>query len=370
MVSLSRIPPVTNWCVILWCTVLLQLDASPVSTATVFLGQQLHQQPSAAVGHSEDEPWTPDQVSKEMASSFPPTAAAIFTEEDGRAFVSRVRREKFVSLEDGCGRGKNRLATLSDGTKLCCRYRDLQWREIRGEFYSYYLNNYLGMFNAPPAALVRVNFSSPQWAGVQRSAVEAGWSDHTTIVVSLYVEDLTQETFPAILADDGKSIVTEEHLKRADRSRILQWSDMIVFDFIIGHSDRIFNALFNLQWNSQMLRRPVHNLLKTKQSHRLLLFDNESGFWLGYRMGQQDPFKYELQERYLKRLCIFRSQTIKHVESLLLPGETSAFKKLEKYIDVVDSVSLQMVNKPLSADQRKEFESRLRLVVKQVKSCV
>ena len=369
-----------NWYLV-FCTVFCLLDARPSNPsdpgATLSLIQQSFE------NHSEfwtrwdsDRESSPSPSSPPAAEEQPVLTAAIFEEEDGESFIAKVHREKLVSLEPGCGRGKNRLAVLSDGTKLCCRYRQLQWREIRGEFYSYNLNHYLGISNAPPATLLKVNYSSPQWARVRVAAEEAGWSDHMTIVVTQYVEDLTGETFPDILIQEDGSSVTEEYLKTAspeDKDRILQWSDMIVFDFIIGHSDRIFNSLFNLQWNSRMLERPVHNLLKTKQGDRLLLFDNESGFWQGYRMGRREAYKYELQERYLKRICIFRQKTVERVRLLLKGGEgdatnLSATERLERYIQSRDDESFHMLE-PLSKEQREEFETRLGLVLKQVASC-
>ncbi len=51
--------------------------------------------------------------------------ASSTTQEDGMEFASKVHRERIVHLSAGCGRGKNRIATLSDGTKMCCRYRDV-----------------------------------------------------------------------------------------------------------------------------------------------------------------------------------------------------------------------------------------------------
>lgn len=375
----SRISPAANWYLVL-CTAFCLLDARPaklISDIAAPLSQELRAEHPLKERQNEFwTRWNSDPGSASSPEERTLLTASIFKEEDGHTLASKVRKDKFVSLEIGCGRGKNRLGILSDGTKLCCRCRELQWRDIRGEFYSYHLNNYLGIFNAPPATLIKVNYSSPQWTNVQASLREAGWEDHTTIAVTLYVEDLTVETFPPILVKDGASVVTREYLNTAssaDKHRILQWSDMIVFDFLIGHSDRIFNTLYNLQWNSRMLQRPVHNLLKTKQDDRLLLFDNESGFWQGYRMGWAEPYNYELQERYLKRLCIFRGRTVERIQFLLqgsgnFEDKASASERFARYVQVMDKNSFQMVE-PLNVQQREEFENRLRLVMKQVKSC-
>ena len=292
--------------------------------------------------------------------------AKLFTIEDGIKFASKVRSQKIASLEKGCGRGKNQLATLTDGTKVCCRYRDLQWREIRGEFYSYHLNNILGLLNSPPAVLVRVNYSSPQWELVTNSLKLALWMDHSTVVMTLFVEDLTKEAIPQVLRktnyliseDDlnGLSLLEQEHL--------LQWSDMIVFDFVIGHSDRIFNTLLNLQWYSKMMDQNVHNLWKTAKGKRFLLLDNESGFWMGYKLGWEDQHKFEMQERFLAKLCIFRSRTMNRIKFLM----GSARKLFERHISIVDPQSFHMLES-MNLKQEHEFESRLKRVVEQIEKC-
>lgn len=290
-----------------------------------------------------------------------------------------------MSLVAGCGRGKNMLGTLDDGTKFCCRYRDLQWRETRGELYSYHLNSLLGLHNAPPAALLRVNFSSPLWRG--SAAVEAargaGWAERAVIAVTLYVEGVVSETFPPALTKGKRnSLVTQADLESAssssssskgEESRLLQWSDLIVFDFVSGHSDRIFNSLFNLRWNRHMMERPVHNLLKTERRQKLLLFDNESGFWQGYRMASKDREMLEMQERFLRKLCVFRERTLRQVEYLLHgdsrdSDDVSPSQRFEAYIKRVDPVSFEMVE-PLSREERREFESRLKQVMEQVEKC-
>lgn len=362
---------------LLLCALFCLMDARPASPDSAL---PVHEKsPAAAAMGEKEEFWTRWNSDKEdhklvTIAQEQPSKVAIFTEEDGLSLISKVRRERIVSLDTGCGRSKNRLATLFDGTKLCCRYRE--WRDIRGEFYANQLNSYLGMFNAPPATIIKVNFSSPQWVNVAESAREAGWADGATILVTLYVEDLVDETFPLTLRE-GDTVVTKDALDAAspdDKHRFLQWSDMIVFDFVIGHSDRIFNNLFNLQWNDQMLRKPIHNLLKTKHGSNLLLFDNESGFWLGYKMGWNEPQKYELQERYLKRMCVFRDRTVERVKYLLRgnpsdhPDRDSPLKRLEKYIKHIDRASFQMVE-PLMLQQGQEFERRLGLVLEQVEKC-
>lgn len=379
-----------SWYTLL-CAVVCLMDAKPVQLDREVAVPARDELPAAVSkdalpGRAEgDEFWTrwdSDSENVHYTEGFP--ESGIFTAEDGSIFASKLHRGKIVSLSAGCGRGKNRLGTLSDGTQFCCRYRELQWRDIRGELYAYHLNNLLGLHNAPPATLIKVNFSSPQWRRVASAARESGWADHTTIIATLFVDELVPETFPPVLTRSDSQLVTKECLDSAspkEQTRILQWSDLIVFDFVVGHSDRIFNSLFNLQWNKHMLIRPVHNLLKTKQSENLLLFDNESGFWLGYKMGWREASKYEMQERFLKKMCVFRDRTLQRLAYLLHGEQTvaptagtaisdteSPSQRLERYIKDADLKSFQMVE-PLGREQRQEFGSRVRRVLEQVKTC-
>lgn len=300
------------------------------------------------------------------------TRAKLFTLEDGINFAMKVRSHKITSLETGCGRGKNRLAMLDDGTKVCCRYRDLQWREIRGEFYSYHLNNLLGLYNSPPAVLVKVNYSSPQWELVTSSLKEALWMDHSTIVITLFVEDLTEEAIPQVLRKKNTLISNGDlnELSLPEQNRLLQWSDLIVFDFVIGHSDRIFNTLLNLQWYAKMLDRNVHNLWKTKRNNQFLLLDNESGFWMGYKLGWEEEKMFEMQENFLAKLCVFRSSTVNRIKHLIHGNGDlgSARERLKRYISNVDPQSFQKLES-LNLKQGQEFESRLKQVEEQIEKC-
>lgn len=91
---------------------------------------------------------------------------------------------------------------------------------------------------------------------------------------------------------------------------LAQWSDLIVFDYIIAHLDRVVNNLFNYQWNSQIMEAPAHNLAKT--GNLLLFLDNESGLLHGYRLLSKYQAYHSL---LLKNLCVFRRSTINQVRN-------------------------------------------------------
>ena len=279
-----------------------------------------------------------------------------------------------VKLETGCGRPKNLLATLADGTRVCCRYRENQIRELRGDLYSYHLNGYLGLWNAPPTVIVGVDFSSKQWKLVEARARKEGWKDGSVVAMSLFVNDLEDVYIPPLLRDimHKNATITQDsvlaqNLMKSQQHELLQWSDMALLDFIIGHTDRVFNTLYNYQWNKHMMDKKVHNLLKTS-SGQLVLIDNESGFWMGYAMGATDPLRYALQERLLGKFCIFRKSTVKKIKSLIWEGINPA-TKLENYIKVADLESFQLME-PLDLTQRTEFNSRVSISLELIEECI
>lgn len=90
---------------------------------------------------------------------------------------------------------------------------------------------------------------------------------------------------------------------------LAQWSDLVVFDYLIAHLDRVVNNLYNFQWNADIMEAPAHNLAKDK-SDLLLFLDNESGLLHGYRLLE----KYEAYHSLLlENLCVFRRSTIDQV---------------------------------------------------------
>ena len=337
--------------------------------------QSAESTPQASLKPSLQVYWS-KELDSEQSKSTP------FSYKDGQDFSAKIHSAEMqvVKLENGCGRPKNLLATLSDGTIVCCRYREHQIRELRGDLYSYHLNSYLGMWNAPPTALVSVNFSSRQWAQVAQKAKEEGWKDGNVVAMSLFVKGLTDVYIPPVLrdimhkndtitSDDlSSSELQQQQLGRTQQRELVQWSDMALFDFIIGHSDRMFNTLYNYQWNKNMMEKKVHNLLQTSD-RQLVLIDNESGFWMGYAMGAKDPLRYALQEQLLGKFCIFRQSTMKKIESLIQPGGGSAAAKLEEYIRRVDLKSFKLVEQ-LNLAQRAEFKSRVSISLELLEECM
>lgn len=91
---------------------------------------------------------------------------------------------------------------------------------------------------------------------------------------------------------------------------LAQWSDLVIFDYLIAHLDRVVNNMYNYQWNPEIMEAPAHNLAKDQHSELLLFLDNESGLLHGYRLLNKYQAYHSL---LLQNICIFRRSTIDQV---------------------------------------------------------
>ena len=297
----------------------------------------------------------------------------IFSEKERKTLAKKMRKLKVVSLEPGCGRMKNRLATLEDGTRVCCRYRE-SGNQLRGDLYAYHFNRVLGMWNIPPTVAVKLDLKGKQWRNVSQAAEEAGWKNGVSIIASQVVDDLQDEYFPTELLNTSAALPLTLTLHSVGSTRrLMQWTDMILFDYIIGHNDRLFNALLNSKWNSHMMEKPVHNLKKTAGTSDLVLLDNESGFEFGYVAAEQKEEYHRLQITFLDRICVFRRPTISSLMRLGSSsqgdrGSLSPSTHLENYIREFDLQSFTGVRKWKTQFQA-EFDARVRRTLDRVHEC-
>ena len=202
------------------------------------------------------------------------TIQPLFSEREASVFMDKIRSLRVVSLEEGCSTSKplNRLATLEDGTKVCCRPFKI------GNIYSYHMNWLLGLRNVPPIIAVKVNLTNEMWKNIHDVAKAAGWWDGMRIIMEPFIDNLTEVYNLPYFNDNETSILTvpvaeKLPLTPVARKMMVEWSDMILFDFVTGHTDR---KIFNNQ------KRPVKNLYRTSSS-KLVLIDNESTFTQGYQ---------------------------------------------------------------------------------------
>lgn len=252
-----------------------------------------------------------------------------FAEEDARAWRQRVIRGRVVSLEPGCGRTSNQLATFSDGSRACVRY-GINPEQVQGETLSYYLAALLGITNVPPLALLRLD--GEQWTRVRRRMEALHWTPGAVVSLSQWVADLSPAVVPAPFHRSGLGLrPLQPELQTKSKAQLLefvQWSDLAVFDYITANFDRLVSNLFSLQWDAKAMERDASNLLRTPRGS-LVFIDNEAGLVHGYRV-------LDMWEKYhstaLGSVCVFRRKTARRVAELHRRRDTRA-RLLQLYRD-------------------------------------
>lgn len=252
-----------------------------------------------------------------------------FAEEDARAWRQRVRRGRVVSLEPGCGRTSNQLATFSDGSRACVRY-GINPEQVQGETLSYYLAALLGITNVPPLSLLRLD--GEQWTHVRRRMEALQWTPSAVVSLSEWVPELSPAVVPAPFRRSGlglRPLQLELQTKtKAELLELVQWSDLVVFDYITANFDRLVSNLFSLQWDAKAMERDASNLLITPHGS-LVFIDNEAGLVHGYRV-------LDMWEKYhsvaLGSVCVFRRRTARRVAELHRRRDTRA-RLLQLYRD-------------------------------------
>lgn len=238
-----------------------------------------------------------------------------FSEEYARAWRERARTYRIVKLEPGCGRISNQLATFADGTKACVRY-GINADQVQGETLTYYLASLLGITNLPPLILSQLSGDSEQWAAVRTRIDGLQWSDRAVVSLTEWVSNLTGVVTPAPLRQESNGLhpVLNELWNKttAELLELMQWTDMIMFDYLTANFDRLVSNLFSLQWDSRVMERDTNNLLKTPRGD-LVFIDNEAGLVHGFRV-------LNMWEKYhstvLNSVCMFRKRTTQRVAEL------------------------------------------------------
>ncbi|XP_067849737.1 four-jointed box protein 1 [Heptranchias perlo] len=243
------------------------------------------------------------------------TPPAGFSELHVKRWQLKARSSRLVSLERGCGRMSNRLASFSDGTRACLRY-GINPDQVLGETLSFYLSRLLGIRNVPALALSRVNTNAEQWLRVRQDVQGSQWADKTIVSLTEWISNLTDVVTPPSLrterrrlhplAEDLANVTGQEVLE------LVQWSDLILFDYLTANFDRLASNLLSLQWDSRVMERSTNNLHRTAKG-ALVFIDNEAGLVHGYRVL---PMWDRYHESLLRMLCIFRKETARKIAEL------------------------------------------------------
>ena len=303
----------------------------------------------------------------EKSIVFNENVSSLFGNDTEATFIRRVESLAVVDIQIGCGRMKNRIVVFSDGSRACCKYSENK-KERQGELYSYHLSKILNIPNVPPAVVVTLNLSGPQWRGVSDKVRKAGWRNGSKMLMTLFVEDLGQEYFPSIFKNftDKNQLYRSNDGDLAAKQRLYQWSNMIIFDYLTGNSDRLFCSLVNMQWAPSVLHNPIHNLGRTR-SGSLVLYDNESAFAIGYNAFQKYSQKIKfLHVYFVEKLCFFNHHVMETLSEHV--GKRDLLIETELRLQSYDKLGFTDVGQ-LSQKSHQEFMKRTKKVLDQFNNC-
>ncbi|XP_070591116.1 four-jointed box protein 1 [Erythrolamprus reginae] len=277
-----------------------------------------------AMGGEEQFPFSPVRGgvfwSQTLEAQVPPG----FSAEETASWLRAAREARVVSLErGGCGRSSNRLARLSDGSRACVRY-GINPEQIQGEALSYHLAGLLGIQERlPPLALSRVEARGGQWAEVRDELRGSHWAEGAVVSLARWVDNLTDVVAPAPWQAEAGVPGTGRRLqplaagelrglRQAQLVELVQWSDLILFDYLTANFDRLVSNLFSLQWDPRVMHRATSNLHRAPNGG-LVFIDNEAGLVHGYRLlAMWDKYN----EPLLRSVCVFREATAQRVREL------------------------------------------------------
>ncbi|KAI1301603.1 Extracellular serine/threonine protein kinase four-jointed [Halotydeus destructor] len=334
----------------------IQLDIESTNDVDSVNGHQL--------GSSSDEPAANGSLVEDHVFWSPAMEALLPTsdvDQDDAQWLDAVSHGSATELTEGCGRSQNRRLVLADGSAACARYRHND-DQIQGDIYSFVLSRLLNISNVPPTVLVGVG--DHMLDSVQKKVRDSGWRPGKAIVLSQQVGNLGPAYIPKGLRTVHKRLRAEDlrHLNTSQLVEIAQWTDLIIFDYVIANLDRVVNNMFNQQWNADMMSHPAHNLATNEGNGKLVFVDNESGLLHGYRL----LAKYESYHKaLLDAVCLFRRPTVDRVLGLLAQPDLGQVmvKSLARYSLAGASVA------PLPDRNLRLLRQRLKAVVRQVNKC-
>lgn len=275
-----------------------------------------------------------------------------------------VKNFKVVKIEVGCGSMQNRLITFNDSTQACVRYR-LNSDQMQGEIYSYYLGKMLNI-NYTPNTVMHLVGDSEQWRPVKGAIAEAKWTHDKPIIVTKWIESMEPVYIPNELKDIKRKLHQENyHLGTMSPGQIcdlVQWSDLIVFDYISANLDRVVNNLFNLKWNSRMFEKPIHNLEKVGSTGQYVFIDNESGLFHSYRL--LTSYR-QYHDQLLEPICVFRKSTVDALERLFATGD--AGDRLQHLYETNEQYHGFLPR--MGPNNKQILQSRIQEVVKHIHRC-
>ena len=288
-----------------------------------------------------------------------------FSDADVARWRDKTETARVASLDAGCGMMQNRHLVFDDATHACARYR-INADQIQGDVFSFHLSRLLGIHHVPPSVLATTERRRHLWSGVDRQLVAAQWNPGRAFVLTPWVSALEPAFIPPELRRDNRTFhpTADSFLNktRGELTDLLQWSDLIIFDYLTANVDRVVNNMFNKQWNDHMMDGPAHNLERAAPSGLLVFLDNESGLFHSYRL--LDKYAH-YHDSLLGSLCVFRRDVAERVKTLYHDGNVGT--KLVNLFEKQEPLHLQIPTIPL--ENMQILHRRLGDVHRQILKC-
>uniref|UniRef100_A0A182NUB3 FAM20 C-terminal domain-containing protein n=1 Tax=Anopheles dirus TaxID=7168 RepID=A0A182NUB3_9DIPT len=389
-------------------------ESVPVPSVASSIGEPMLAVPERRDARSSKWDETEDDVIREgiyWGASVERALPVGFDRRQSEGWAQYLREAEVERLEVGCGRMQNRLLVFRDGTRACARYRQ-NTDQIQGELFSFYLGQLLNLTNLAPSAASIIDPEARLWAAATEELAGAQWKPTKPVVITQWIGHLepagipqpfrplerhlnrydvrnitegldrpaaasvrrllldrlgparpeaAQRDAPPVAAATQPRPPTPEVLERL--VELAQWSDLIVFDYLIANLDRVVNNLYNFQWNADIMAAPAHNLARQTDTALLVFLDNESGLLHGYRLLK----KYEAYHGLLlDNLCVFRRSTVRALEAL---RDASVGQRLHALFERTTTAQIRDVLPPLPEKSVKILVDRIDRVLGQVQKC-
>ncbi|XP_030845387.1 four-jointed box protein 1 [Strongylocentrotus purpuratus] len=315
-----------------------------------------------------------------VEGAIPPGLSYSVTE----GWKKRIRQLRVVKVEnasiDKCGSNMNRHVVFDDGTTACARYRHPMVQFVLGDLYCYYLGRMIGLQNVPTVVLSHVsNDSSSQWSSVTADIRNAGWKNDTVASFSLWIDNIGKSHLPEIMFNNQRGTIYPSTPGFADLNittlvELAQFSDLVIFDYITAHLDRMTIRKNAVEYYQQdwLYKGEVHNLAQHKSNGGLWFIDNENGLFNSYPVAYSKANKEQMQgyhEELLRSFCIFRRSTFKNVHGLARMEDP--FNALDMAVHHNEPVTKMMeeVKKSFMVGLKERFKQRLLNVVHWMDEC-
>ncbi|XP_060596612.1 four-jointed box protein 1-like isoform X1 [Ruditapes philippinarum] len=249
---------------------------------------------------------------------------------DRMQLVKKLRHMRVVKIESGnrsmCG-NSNGIIALEDGTKVCAKHR--RTHSIYAEALAFYLSRLLRLDNVPEVILSKLDGSSGQWK--RFNFTKLNWKEFEEVAIIRWFNNARLKTFmPQVIYNAYKtgkpvnSAMIHESPSLRNKStaiaELIQWGTLIVFDYLVGHHDRLIHyQLFGESGpRFRSFSRHLYNSVKSPNG-KIWIIDNEFAFFTERKHRVSKEYNIHLltfNNIMLKTMCIFQSSLVGELRNL------------------------------------------------------